>query len=242
MKRIFTYLTALLCLSIFFYSCEPENDNGDNGDNTEDPNGKPDDQSDDKEPIKVHGCPDGNHPHAMDLGLPSGTKWACCNVGASSPEDYGGYYAWGEVEEKDDYDTDNYFYYNTDTEEYVNLGSDSVKISYDVAHVLMGGSWQMPSNAQIDELVSCCTHTWTQKNGVNGILVTGPNGGQVFFPAAGYRWSDEFDDAGTYGCYWSGSLIPGYNSNAYAFYFASDAWSRVSVIRYPGRSVRAVCP
>ena len=185
-------------------------------------------------------CPDDNHPHAIDLGLPSGTKWACCNVGASKPEDYGGYYAWGETNEKSVYDWDTYAYYNSNTG-YVNIGSDIAGTSYDVARVRMGAPWRMPSFEQMNELINKCSRQWTQQNGVNGILVTGLSGGQVFLPFAGYRSYGELYDAGSYGNYWSSSLYPGYDGYAYSLYFDSGGWYWHGE-RYYGRSVRAVRP
>lgn len=191
-----------------------------------------------------HGCPDGHHPHAIDLGLPSGTKWACCNVGASTPEGYGGYYAWGETSEKSSYGSRTYSYYNSNTG-YVNIGSDIAGTSYDVAHVRMGGSWRMPSLEQIKELINYkyCSHTWTQQNGVNGILVTGPNGGQIFLPAAGYHWYFGFDFAGLCGEYWSSTHLPSRAGAAYHLYFGKEGcWKWDYDARSDGRSVRAVCP
>ena len=202
----------------------------------------------------VHTCPDNNHPHAIDLGLPSGTKWCCMNVGASSPEQYGGYYAWGETSEKSVYNEVTYSYFNgqdTNGDGYidknlsvVNIGSDIAGTSYDVAHVRMGGSWRMPSFAQQQELINNCTRTFTQQNGVYGILVTGNNGGQLFLPAAGYRWSSDLINAGSYGIYWSSSLYPNgdYLASAYCLYFDSGLWDWKSNYRIDGLSVRAVCP
>ena len=186
-------------------------------------------------------CPDDNHPHAIDLGLPSGTKWACCNVGASKPEDYGGYYAWGETSEKSVYNWDTYAYGSSwDNCQYI--GSDITGTSYDVACVHMGAPWRMPSHEQQVELVDNCTRQWTQQNGVNGILVTGPSGGQVFLPAAGYRWYDYLYYAGSFGYYWSSLPIPS-NGNAWRLYFDSGNWNWLDYgYRYYGQSVRAVCP
>ena len=140
--------------------------------------------------FSVHTCPDNNHPHAIDLGLPSGTKWCCCNVGASTPEGYGGYYAWGETSEKSVYNWNTYAYYHDSNgdgwasyDEYTNIGSDIAGTSYDVARVRMGAPWRMPSVGQMEELINNCSRQWTQLNGVNGILVTGPSGGQIFLPA-----------------------------------------------------------
>ena len=187
-------------------------------------------------------CPDENHPHAIDLGLPSGTKWACCNVGATTPEGYGGYYAWGETSEKSSYNSDTYRYYNSSSG-FVNIGSDIAGTQYDVAHVKWGGSWRMPSYAQQTELREKCSRQWTQQNGVNGILVTGSNGGQIFLPAAGYRWGSELSNRGAGGDYWSSSLYPGYSYSAYGLGFNSGIWDWYgSGYRYYGRSVRAVCP
>lgn len=188
-------------------------------------------------------CPDDNHPHAIDLGLPSGTKWACCNVGASKPEDYGGYYAWGETSEKSVYSWDTYTYYNGNTGYDVNIGSDIAGTSYDAATVNMGAPWRMPSVNQMDELINNCSQQWTQLNGVNGILVTGKNGGQVFLSAAGSHMFDYLSNAGSSGDYWSSSLYPGYDDNdAYVLFTSSGYWGWDGSYRYYGRSVRAVCP
>lgn len=191
---------------------------------------------------KVFSCPDGHHPHAIDLGLPSGTKWACCNIGASSPEGYGGYYAWGETSEKDYYDEDNYAHYNSQTGEWISLGSDIAGTSYDVAHVQWGGSWVMPSRDRQVELMGYCSREWTTVNGVYGTLVTGLSGGQIFLPAAGYRWGDSLYDAGSFGHYWSGTQDPYYSSIACYLYFYSSYWDWDYNYCGNGQSVRAVCP
>lgn len=138
-----------------------------------------------------------NYPVAVDLGLPSGTKWCSCNVGASSPEDYGGYYAWGETCEKSRYDWENYSYYNNVIFRCIYIGSDIAGTKYDIAHVQMGAPWQMPTKEQMQELFDHCTWQWTQLNGVEGQLVTGPNGGQIFLPANGYRWNDDLFNTGS---------------------------------------------
>ena len=197
-------------------------------------------------------CPDDHHPHAIDLGLPSGTKWCCCNVGASTPEGYGGYYAWGETSEKSVYNDATYKYYNgqdTDGNGYidknfsvVNIGSDIAGTQYDVARVRMGAPWRMPSVGQMEELINNCSRQWTQLNGVNGILVTGPSGGQIFLPAAGCRWDDELYYAGGEGYYWSSSLYPDDDNGAYCLYFRSGVWFWEGSWRYIGHSVRAVRP
>ncbi len=194
-------------------------------------------------------CPDDNHPHAIDLGLPSGTKWACCNVGASSPEGYGGYYAWGETEEKSKYTYENYKYWidmdgdgSVDTNEIQNLGSDISGTQYDVAHVKWGGSWRMPTVAECQELVDKCTWTWTTQGGHNGYKVTGPNGNSIFLPAAGARFSwewesDSLDFAGECGYYLSSSP---YGHDEFGLYFDSSSHSVYWTPRGGGRSVRPV--
>ena len=187
-------------------------------------------------------CPDNHHPHAIDLGLPSGTKWACCNIGASTPEGYGEYYAWGETSEKNWYDKFTYVYYNSSTSEFLNLGSDIAATSYDVAHVRWGGSWIMPSYYIQEELVNYCTQEWTTVNGVNGFLVTGPSGGQIFLPAAGVRWDGDIYYAGSDGHYWLSTQHPDYYDGAYCLIFFSGCWNCYNGGRYSGRSVRAVCP
>ena len=200
---------------------------------------------------KVFSCPDHHHPHAIDLGLPSGTKWACCNVGASSPEGYGGYYAWGETSEKSVYNEETYLYFtgqDTDGDGWIdenfkviNIGSDIAGTSYDVAHVRWGGSWIMPSHDRQMELMNNCAREWTTVNGVNGILVTGPSGGQIFLPAAGCRL-DHLYYAGSDGYYWSSTQYPDDDLCAYNLYFNSGYWNCYDDYRNYGQSVRAVCP
>lgn len=186
-------------------------------------------------------CPDINHPHAIDLGLPSGTKWACCNVGASSPEGYGGYYAWGETEEKESYYWEDYKYHNGSVGEFSYIGSNISGTSYDVAHVKWGGSWRMPTHDEIKELVNNCTWKWTAQNGVKGQLVTGPNGNSIFLPAAGDCDDSYFLNCGSIGFYWSATLNEYLSTYAYILYF-SDGYSssRDYKHREKGLAVRPV--
>lgn len=137
----------------------------------------------------------------VDLGLPNGTIWAGWNIGASSPEQYGGYYAWGEIEEKDDYTLASYSHYSDldgdgkvdyDTE-YDALGYNISGTQYDVARHKWGGEWRMPTREELNELIDNCTFTWIEYKGVKGCKVTGPNGKSIFFPAAGTK-SDGYDN------------------------------------------------
>ena len=176
---------------------------------------------------------------AIDLGLPSGTKWASCNVGATKPEEYGGYYAWGETEEKEVYDESTYKYYQNG--EYVYIGSDISGTKYDVAHVKWGGNWCMPTLDDIKELLDNCTSEWTTLNGVNGTKFTSKiNGKSIFLPAAGNRWGGDLSYAGENCDYWSSTLVPGNSSYAWYLHFYSGyagwGFSRC----FSGRSVRPV--
>ena len=204
-------------------------------------------QTDEKPSTKIAGtgsitnCPDSNHPHAIDLGLPSGTKWACCNVGAAKPEDYGGYFAWGETSEKTNYDWSTYIHCNGSLSTCRNLGNDIAGTQYDVAHVKWGGAWVMPSFDQIKELLNNCTYTWTSINGVKGGKFTGKNGGVIFLPAAGRRWDGGLYSAGSYGYYWSSTQRPSYSYYAYDLYFYSGyAYWYHYYYRHYGYAVRPV--
>ena len=174
---------------------------------------------------------------AIDLGL--SVKWASCNVGATKPEEYGGYYAWGETEEKNSYYESDYLYYNNGS--YTNIGSDISGTQYDVATVKWGGNWRMPTAAEIDELTDNCTWQWTTVNGVKGHRVTGPNGNSIFLPAAGSRSGQEVNGQGSGGLCWSSSLNSSYSYYAYSLYFYSGSFDRNFNSRYFGRTVRPVC-
>ena len=188
-------------------------------------------------------CPDNNHPHMIDLGLPSGTKWACCNVDAEHPENqspfnYGGYYAWGEVMQKNTYYDQDYKYYKNGSN--IDIGSDIAGTQYDVAHVKWGGSWVMPSLDQIIELHGNCTYEWKTGNGVKGGQFTGPNGSSIFLPAAGYRSNDELVGYGIGGFYWSSMQNPSYLYNAFDLYFDMGFSDLIGNSRNYGFSVRPV--
>ena len=172
---------------------------------------------------------------AIDLGLPSGVKWATCNVGASNPEEYGGYYAWGEIEEKDSYTEDNSFTYGK------YYGGISGNPEYDVACAKWGGAWRMPTAAEQQELLENCTWRWTAQNGINGYKVIAPNGNSIFLPASGCRNGTKIDGEGELGYYWSGSVNEGNNYGAYYLDFNSGSNGLYSFFRNYGFSVRPVC-
>ena len=130
--------------------------------------------------------------------------------------------------------------YNSSTGDFVSLGSDIAGTGYDVAHVKWCGSWQMPTHDHQVELIDKCSSEWTTVNGVNGRKFTGPNGGTVFLPAAGNRWYDVLDDAGTYGYYWLSTQRPSFSSSAYGMGFGSGSAYWYYNSRSGGQSVRAV--
>jgi hypothetical protein len=187
----------------------------------------------------------------VDLGL--SVKWATCNVGAMQPEEYGGYFAWGEVEPKTTYDWSTYKY-GTNYDQLTKYCSNS---SYgkdgfvdnkteldpedDAATANWGGAWRMPTYAEQYELLNNCTWDWTTQNGVNGYKVTGPNGNSIFLPAAGYVLEGALYSAGSHGLYWSSSLFTGYPSDAYGVDFYSDDVDGRYSNRYYGLTVRPVC-
>ncbi len=190
---------------------------------------------------------------AVDLGLPSGLKWASCNVGATKPEEYGEYFAWGETEPKTDYSWLTYKWCNGsyDTKTKYNTSSSYGTVDNktvldpedDAANVNWGGSWRMPTAEECDELINNCTWTWTTENGVKGSKLTGPNGKSIFLPAAGDREGAGFLFAGSFGYYWSSSLDTGDPDKAYNFFFNSNVNSNVYwnyFYIHNGQSVRPV--
>ena len=189
----------------------------------------------------------------VDLGLPSGTKWATCNVGATTPEGSGDYFAWGETTTKETYNWSTYRYcngdYNTLTKysnnaEYGNNGFTdaltTIEASDDAATANWGAGWRMPTREEMVELYSNCTHEWTTQNGVIGRKFTGPNGNSVFLPAAGGRDGSSLHYDGSYGGYWSSSLNSDDPNYARVLNFDSgDCYTDIGE-RYYGLSVRPV--
>ncbi|MBO5974130.1 MAG: CotH kinase family protein, partial [Paludibacteraceae bacterium] len=186
----------------------------------------------------------------VDLGLPSGIKWATYNVGATSPEEYGDYFAWGETEPKDYYWNSSYKWGNGKATKYCTDSDDGVvdnktilELEDDAAYANWGGNWRMPTEEEIVELVytNNCTWEWITKNGVNGYKVTSKvNGNSIFLPAAGFRTTGSFEEVGSYGCYWSSSLNTSINYSAMELLFNSSKKELSFGGRCEGRSVRAV--
>lgn len=206
----------------------------------------------------------------VDLGLPSGLKWATMNVGATTPEGYGDYFAWGETKpyyteghsqddpctswetSKSGYNWESYKWCNgsyTTLTKYCtssNYGTVDNKtileLADDAAHVNWGGSWRMPTKAEQDELRNKCTWTWSTRNGIDGREVTGSNGNSIFLPAAGYRNDSGLALAGSYCIFWSSSLdTSDPYSVCYVFFDSGNVYSNYGKRNF-GTSVRAVCP
>lgn len=191
----------------------------------------------------------------VDLGLPSGTLWAACNVGANTPEEYGDYFAWGETAPKTTYNWSNYKYcnggdgWNTltkycyDASYGYNGFADNLTILLpedDAATANWGSGWCMPTADQWDELRDNTNTSWITQNGVGGCLFTASNGHSLFLPAAGLRRDDELDDAGDWGNYWSSSLNTVGSDYAWYFYFSSGYYNMYSNYRGYGFTVRPV--
>ena len=217
-------------------------------------------------------------PEMVNLGLPSGVKWASFNLGASKPEEYGDYYAWGETEpyyseghSQDSpcsswrsrtnpaisgYNWSSYKWcngsstsltkYNTSSEYGSTVDNKMVleaddEADDDVAHVKLGDSWRMPTDAEWTELRNNCTWTWTTQNGIKGYKVTSKkNGASIFLPAAGIRDGTDLSYVGSDGYYWSSSLDTGHPDCAYLVSFFGGDVKGYSVWRYYGNSVRPV--
>lgn len=223
MKKL--YLLMAIALPLVFISCDDDKNEPDN--------------------LKEH--------EWVDLGLPSGTLWATCNIGADNPEEYGDYFAWGETAPKEIYTCETYkwcngsyetmtkyctqsdFGYNGFTDGKTELDPDD-----DAATANWGSSARMPSLEQIQELMESCTWQWTAMNGVYGKLGTGPNGNTIFLPAASERHNDSFGTPGHNGYYWSRTSYSKYVQGAYFLFFYQLDMYCGGDYRDVGRTVRAV--
>lgn len=209
-----------------------------------------------QEEKKTLGKINANGHEYVDLGLPSGTLWATCNVGANKPEESGDYFAWGEVESKDEYSSKNYKWCNNYfINKYCNDSKDGkvdnktiLELCDDVANVKWGGTWRIPTKEELDELTheSFTTWTWINQNRVRGYKVTSKvNGNSIFLPAAGgfcVNGTDKFywSGSGSKGYYWSSSLSTYYSDDACDLLFDSSCWFGYSYYRSSGLSVRPV--
>ena len=191
-------------------------------------------------------CPDDHHPHMIDLGLPSGTLWSCCNVGAYKPEINGGYYAWGETDVKSVYSLDSYRYKLQDGWGCINIGKDIAGTQYDVAKAEWGNSWRMPTRVQCQELMDNCSTKEVMTGGNYYYLLTGPNGASIKLPIGGCKSGDSqwnVHEACYWTSSWSGERAEG-NSFAYGMDWFIDQkkvdGTYDNKFRYIGRLVRPV--
>ena len=195
----------------------------------------------------------------VDLGLPSGTLWATCNVGAESPEDYGDYFAWGETdgskEGKTNFSWSTYKWCNgsnTTLTKYCNnsiYGNNGLTDDFrelgpadDAAYANWGSDWRMPSREQFNELINSdyTTTEWTTQNGVNGYKITSKsNGNSIFLPATGFHRNSSFVSAGSNGGFWLRTLYT-YPHSAWYSYYSSDGIYSGTENRSDGLSVRPV--
>ena len=184
-------------------------------------------------------APEGLDVEAVDLGL--SVKWAVWNMGASAPEEFGDYYCWGETETKEEYTEESYLYYKNGS--FVNIGSNICGTRYDAAHVKWGGDWRLPTDVEAAELVNECSWETTSVNGVNGVLVTGPNGNSIFLPATGSKLGNEI--YGTEGGDYLTGMLNKEDESIYVLTFDMEelyclGYYSDAKYRYFGRSIRPV--
>lgn len=188
----------------------------------------------------------------VDLGLPSGLKWATCNVGAKRPGDYGGFYAWGETKTKEVYDWDTCFdcldpdNWQDDNSWGVYKKGGKLQITpnsgHDVARKNWGSTWRMPTIKELEELNNKCKWKWATQDGHNGYIVTGPNGNSIFLPAAGCSFGDDPEPIGVGedGDYRSSTCSPTFSNDARILAIGKDEHYTTSFNRCAGSSVRPV--
>lgn len=171
----------------------------------------------------------------VDLGLPSGTKWYDCNLGADSPEKTGSYFSWGETEIKECYSENNSKTYN------INVPNISGNKKYDAATAILGDDYRIPTEEECIELINRCSWEWCKLNDVEGFEIFGLNGNSIFLPVTGYIYEKELY-GNRYGNYWTGSKSNDeYNFDAYCMYFTDTVrFTNSFSYRYEGRCIRPV--
>lgn len=175
----------------------------------------------------------------VDLGLPSGIKWATCNVGADLPWDKGDFYAWGEIEPKSDYSASTYKFYSNGYTKYGTIdGKYRLEKEDDVAQCLWGTDWRMPTYEELQELKEYCSFTWVDQDDICAVKATGPNGNFIYLPLPGNYTGSYIYFEGSVGSYWSCDLQ--YDSYAKDLDFGKNSQSLNGDTRYHGQSVRPV--
>lgn len=181
---------------------------------------------------------------AVDLGL--SVKWANMNIGAEDPSQSGSFFAWGEIEPKEDYSWETYRHGDGSTDSGITKyspqidGKDYLDKEDDVANMKMGGKWRMPSKEEFEELKTKCQWQWLRSAGRNGYIVKGPNGNSIFLPAAGSRSGTSLSIEGKYGYYWSSALKASSPAYALGLDFTSSSVYVEYYYRYYGYCVRPV--
>lgn len=187
----------------------------------------------------------------IDLGLPSGTLWATCNVGAKKPSEYGFYFQWGDTVgyTKDQVGKDKQFNWDDykfsingsflDFSKYTTYGA-TLELEDDAAHINMGGDWHIPTPNQFQELLDNTTSAWTESDGVSGMKFTSKNGKSIFIPAAGNAWDGSINSSGSNGYVWTSIVSINYVLSGQHLLFKSGGAYLISISRGYGFSVRGV--
>ncbi|MDE7347983.1 MAG: hypothetical protein K2N48_14730, partial [Muribaculaceae bacterium] len=180
----------------------------------------------------------------VDLGLPSGTRWATYNVGAGSPEEFGDFYSWGETEPKSEYVDINSLTHRKDFKWLVKNGiineDGELTNEHDAATTVWGEPWRMPTEEEFGELIDLCEWQFTSYYGVNGYLVTGPNEQTLFIVAAGFQQGEEPEYVGEYGDYWTSTVVPELIGASCSLGYSPKSYGRRRYARFVGRSIRPV--
>lgn len=200
-----------------------------------------DDEGSDSQGNSTTGTTKGSHNghEWVDLGI--GVKWATCNIGASTPEEYGDYFAWGETTPKSSYTEENSKTCGRAIESIVG------DTSYDAACAIWGGGWRMPNVNELNILKNDCTWISCIQEGHEGFKIIGPNGNSIFLPAAGYCSGTDNQEAEIAGYYWTTSLVYSrYNSHpvllnqAYSLVFTKSWYESRGTDRWMGLTIRPV--
>ncbi len=183
----------------------------------------------------------------VDLGLPSGTLWAACNVGAKNPEECGNYFAWGELRQKALYDWMMYVHCNYSSRGQIDLlrynkrdKQRQMNLSHDAAHTILGGNWRIPTSEEVKELLQYCNWILTSRNGVMGYRIIGRNREEIFLPFAGYMTNQTVNNIKTDGYYWTSTISETHLYYAECIHFNFSRPYQGSQQRYMGLPIRAV--
>ena len=254
-KTLFIFATCLAMMASMTSSSCNNDDDDDNSGKPETPTTPTDPETTDQA-VKEGYCPDSKHPHAINLG--DGMVWACCNVGAKAPSEYGGYYAWGETEEKSVYNITTYPYSDRKSEDtcwelkkmfevllHTPVYSYSICMTdYDVAYVKWGDKWMIPNDPDVEKMIQKCKFKVVKLNGVEGCKLTGPSGKYIFLPGGGMKVGQELMNNWVehpVGYYWGGTREMSVGAwDAYAFYFDNTEITTTASHRISGYMVRPI--